>query len=704
MRSFTPARVLALVLSLFVIALLLPWPLAWAEPAAPIPQSATERPTVATRSYSNARLGVITTETTLDTSNVNSASFGKLFSLDVDGQVYAEPLYLPAITVPGKGVHNVVYVATQHNSVYAFDADDPTQTAPLWTTNLGPSAPTPNPDFGNRYNGAYKDIYPEVGITSTPVIDVASGTLYVLPFIKKNGGYLHRLHALDLATGQDKTGSPVTLAASVPGTGVDGNIDNDPNLVTFDSKQQLQRPALTLSNGVIYLAFAGYADTNPYHGWVLAYDATTLQQRAAFNTTPDANPSDTNQGEGGIWMSGQGITVDTDGDLYVVVGNGTFYDPSGGKQGYGNAILRLRLVGNAFQVISWFEPYNYSSLNSQDNDLGVGGVVLWPLPGPNGHRLVLSGSKQGKLYVANRDALGGLCSSCTSPNGDTNVDQWFQATTGRHIHGTPVYWNSPAGPNLYMWGENDKIKAFRFDLNTGKFNTTPVSSGSLVLPNGMPGGILTVSANGGNAGSGIVWASHVITGNANQTPQPGVLQAFNAENLSQELWSSTQVPGRDGLDYFVKFNPPLVANGKVYLPTYASTANPDQFSNKLVVYGLLRSFVTKNADDGDIGSLSYALSSVGPDEPIIFKLTGGNVISVPRTLTMRPGQVLAGGCPDGVPGIILKTTGSGGLVLKGGNNLSGFALQATGTALQALTPTGGSNRLSCLRLGRSTPG
>jgi hypothetical protein len=253
---------------------------------------------VTTRGYDNSRTGANLNESILNTGNVNARQFGKLFTRKADGQIYAQPLYLPDVSIPGKGEHNVVYVATQHNSVYAFDADDPAADEPLWHVNLGPSAPVPNSDFGNRF-GPYKDIQKEVGITSTPVIDRASGILYTLALLKRGpGSYEHRLYALDVGTGEERIAS-AKIEGSVPGNGA-GSLDGR---VIFDSKQQLQRVGLLLSNGVLYFAFAAYADTDPYHGWVFGYDAATLAQVAVFCATPSGGGSgdpDPNGGEGGI--------------------------------------------------------------------------------------------------------------------------------------------------------------------------------------------------------------------------------------------------------------------------------------------------------------------------------------------------------------------------------------------------------------------
>lgn len=519
--------------------------------------------TVTTRSYDTNRTGANLNETTLTTANVNVDHFGKLFTRRVEGQIYAQPLYMPNLAIPGKGTHNVVFVATQRNNVYAFDADDPGAATPLWSRSLGAFAVSAEGEFGTRY-GPYRDIQPYVGITSTPVIDLQTQTIYVVPFIKLGAGqYEHRLYALDLLTGASKFGSPVKISATASGLG-DGSVNN---VLIFNSKQQLQRAGLLLLNGVVYMAFASYGDTDPYHGWVLGYNATTLQREVVYVTTPNGS-------EGGIWQSGQALSADANGDIYLVTANGTFNADTGGSD-RGESVLRLRRNGDTLNVETWFTPYNYSTLNTNDTDLGSTGALL--IPNTN---LVLSGSKQGKVYLLDRDNMGSL-----GNGNDNQIVQSFQvAPDGNHIHGSPVYWNSPDGPLVYVWADADYLKAYKLvgnQLQTPPFRTSTMSA----LPNSMPGGILSLSANGSTPSTGIVWASLVSSGDANGATRPGLLRALDAADVSHELWNSDMLPARDKLGNFPKFNPPLVANGKVYLGSFADNAGtvPDE----LVVYGLL---------------------------------------------------------------------------------------------------------------------
>jgi len=302
---------------------------------------------VLTYHNNNSRTGDNVNETVLSPTNVNSTLFGKLFSFPVDGHIYAQPLYVSGLNISGRGIHNVVFVATQHNSVYAFDAD--TNAAPgglLWHANLGPSAATPDPNFGARY-GSFGVILPEVGITGTPVIDPGSGTLYVDAFTHEGSSYFHKIHALSIADGSERSFSPRTVTASVPGTGVGGN----GTTVFFEAKQQLQRAALTLANGIVYVAYGGYDDTDPFHGWIIGFNASTLQPlpNYVFNTTPNSptNQFGPNAGEGGIWMGGGGLSVDSAGSpVEGAAPDSLVLDPVGA------AVLRAASVGSAVPVVS----------------------------------------------------------------------------------------------------------------------------------------------------------------------------------------------------------------------------------------------------------------------------------------------------------------------------------------------------------------
>lgn len=506
---------------------------------------------VLTNHNDNAHTGANLAETKLTTSNVDVDHFGRLFARPVDDQIYAQPLYVPNVVVPGKGQHNVVYVATMNDSLYAFDADDPAQNTPLWQVSfLDPAhgvVPVSHADVGGAC-GDYEDISGNIGILSTPVIDEASKTIYVVAKTKDNGGnQAYRLHALDITTGVERAGSPVAISASAPGTGG----GSKGGTITFDPVSANQRCALTLANGLVYIAFASYCDTGPYHGWVLAYDAATLAQKAVYNDTPNGE-------EGGIWMSGQGPSADDDGNVYLISGNGDFDGNMPGGKNFGLSFLKL---SPTLSVLDWFTPYNFAALNAGDLDLGSSGALL--VPGTN---LVVGGGKNGFVYVLDKANLGHW-----NAQSDAQIVQSFQATTA-HVHGSVITWNIPGSQQIYVWGEDGYLESYR--LQNGKFQ--PVGQSVMPAPDGMPGGMLSLSGNGVTPGTGIVWATHPLSGNANQAVRPGILQAFDASDVTHLLWDTQQNPARDDFGDFAKFCPPTVADGKVFLAT---------FSGQLVVYG-----------------------------------------------------------------------------------------------------------------------
>jgi Domain of unknown function (DUF4082) len=503
---------------------------------------------VLTQHYDNNRTGANLSETTFTTGNVVPGQFGKLFTRPVDGHIYAQPLYVPGLTFPQIGARNVIYVATEHNSVYAFDADFPGQSSPLWHVNLG----TPRPaGFPTKY-GIESGIQVEIGITSTPVIDPTSKTIYVVAYTQdtSNGPYHYKLHALDLITGAEKFAGPVEIQATFPGNG-DGSVNG---ILTFDPKMQMQRPSLLLSNGSLYIAFGAFADTDPYHGWVMAYDPATLAQTGVYNTTPDG-------GEGAIWMAGQGLSADSSGNVYFMVGNGSTTAESGGAS-YGNGFEKLGPA--TLPLVDWFLPYNATALANSDLDVGSSGPLLIP-----GTTLIVGGGKEGVLYLIDTSQMGHF-----NPNGDSQIVQSFAAANDE-IFNTPIFWSNPTSPTLYLWTQNEGLKAFAFA--GGVFNTSPIAENNSLAP-AQPGGTLALSANGTQPGSAIVWATHSTAGSAETIAQPGELHAYDATNVATELWNSLQFPARDDTARYGKFNPPTVANGRLYLGT---------FSEQLDVYGLL---------------------------------------------------------------------------------------------------------------------
>lgn len=527
--------------------------LAGIVPAAAQDEAAAGPVAVLTQHNDNARTGANLRETTLNTGNVKADTFGKLWTRTVDGYLYAQPLYVPNLQMPGQGIHNVVFLATSHDSVYCFDADDPKASEPLWKVSLGTPVPASEIYDPNDPRG-WTDMLVDIGITSTPVIDLDSHTIYVETKTKEGGTYVQRLHALDIATGKERKGSPVVIRAKVKGTG-DGSENGS---VAFNPVKQLQRPGLLLSNGVVYLAFGSHADNAPFHGWIIGYDADTLQQASVFNTAPDGS-------DAAIWQAGMGMAADEAGNLYTMTGNGTFTANAGGTD-YGDTMLKLRPTARGLVVSDYFTPYNQDALSAGDVDLGGSGPML--IPNTN---LVIGGGKNSVLYVVRRDRMGKF-----KTDSDTQIAQSFHLDGAANIHGSPVYWDSPVGPLIYVMAENDHLKAFRMIQNT--FRITPDSQSDVAAPGGMPGGFLSVSANGSTAGTGIVWVCHPFDDDANHRTVPGVLRAYDAQDLTHELWDSKQNAGRDDLGMFAKFCAPTVANGKVYVPT---------FSNQLQVYGLL---------------------------------------------------------------------------------------------------------------------
>ena len=485
-----------------------------------------------------ARTGQNPNETILTTSNVNVSQFGKLFFRAVDGQIYAQPLYVPSLTLGGK-TRNVVYVATENNSVYAFDADDPNASAPLWKVNLG--TPVPSSDICTPSVGGcpYVDLTPQIGITATPVIDTGNGTLYVVAKTKNtaNSTYHFFLHALDLLTGAEKFGGPAEIAAT-----------------NFIPLNQNNRPGLLLVNGTVYAAFGSVGDIRSWHGWIFGFNSSTLQLMVTFNATPKGS-------YGGIWAGGVGLAADTD-NVYAITGNGTFDVNTGGSD-YGDSVLKLS-TSSGLSVADYFTPDNQSYLFSADADLGSGGPLL--LPGTN---LLVMGGKDGILRLINTSNMGKF-------NSTFNADvQEFQVSSGQVLGGF-AYANSPSfGPAVYLWGPGGFLKAWKFNGST--FQTTPASQGNISNAAGeSPETPLSISSNQNQLGTGIVWAVKPAS-DPNHTTVAGTVYAFDANDLTHELWDSNQNASRDALGNYAKFCPPTVANGKVYLGT---------FSNQLVVYGL----------------------------------------------------------------------------------------------------------------------
>jgi hypothetical protein len=531
-----------------------------------------------------SRTGVNAQEDALTTSNVTTATFGKIFSCAVDAAVYAQPLWVANLTISG-GTHNVIFVATQHNTVYAFDADA-SPCATYWQTSangVNSLMPPGETWVTSADEAGCALVIPDIGILGTPVIDPATGTIYLVTNTKTTSGapFHQRLHALDIATGNEKFGGPTEIAAVVSGTGAGSSAGQ----VSFDPKLNNQRPALLLQNGHVFISWASYCDFAPYHGWLMAYNATSLLQETVFNVSP-------NSFAGGIWMSGNGPAADSSGNIYLATGNGTW----NGTDAFGDSILKfqaLTATPASLTVLDYFTPHDQSSLDTKDVDLGSGGVMLLPDPsGISGHpHLLVQADKRGNIYLVDRDNMGHFCSTCTTS--DTQIVQTVSgALTG--LWGSPTYWNG----TMYF-GETDAtrnlkyMKAFSFGPTGPNFlSTSPTSTTASTYAYTYPGATTSVSTDG-NANA-IVWAIDssafgTIEG-ITRAAGPAILHAFDANDLAKELWNSSQAPGnRDTAGNSVKFTVPTVANGKIYIGT---RGNDDTLGNgttlgEVDVYGLL---------------------------------------------------------------------------------------------------------------------
>jgi hypothetical protein len=571
---------------------------------------------VTTYHNDTSRSGLNMQETVLTPSSVTSAQFGKLFSVPLDGNVYAQPLVLTNVTINGT-VHTVLYVATEHGSIYAIDADATSTTATvLWQVNLIPSGGTTVVGTVN-IAPVCTDIVPEIAITGTPVIDPSTGTLYVVVKSMVAANAVQYLHALNVANGADVM-PPAVIGAMVPGSGYDAVN----GVVTFNSLLENQRAALLLINGHVVIAWTSHCDTDPWHGWVMSYSASTLAQEAVWNATPDG-------GEGGIWMSGAGPAADANGNIYFASGNGT----ADGVMNFGDSIVKLALTqstGNwSFSLSDYFTPYNQAALATIDGDLGSGGLMLLPtLSGQNA--VLVQMSKVGTMYVLNQNNLGEFCPPTTPScqNADSQILEELPAATGG-VWGAPAYW---AG-TVYWAGAGDPITAYSVNPATGILVTTPSSQSSQIFS--YPGPTPSISANGSTGG--ILWALDYASGN-NSNPTTNnlcadgagcqVLYAFDATNLGNLLYTSSEVPDRDSPGEGVKFSTPTIANGRVYVGGH----------NAVSVYGLLpttlpsaQSPIASPVPGTYAGTQMVFLSDYTPNAVIYYTLDG----SVPTTASAQ---------------------------------------------------------------------
>jgi len=555
---------------------------------------------VTTSSNDIGRTGQNLSETVLTLSNVNSTGFGKLFSQSVDGFVYAQPLYLPNISISG-AQHNVVFVATEHDGVYAFDADSNSgiDASPLWYVSLLSTAHGAASGATTVPSSLLSaDISPEVGVTGTPVIDPSTGTLYVVSKTMEGASFVQRLHALDVTSGAEKFGGPVTIAPTVAGTGSGSSSGQ----IVFDSEWENQRPGLLLLNGVVYAGFAAHGDNGPWHGWILGFSAATLKPTGIFCASPNGVGA-------GVWMTGVGLAAEVIdpvshpfGRMFVPTGNGDFNanSPFNALMDFGDSILNLDLSQGVPTVQDAFTPSDQATLDASDGDLGAGGIVILPMQttGSYPHLLVQAG-KSGEVYLLNRESLGGY-----HAGGDEVVQAIPDAVGHSGSWNTPAYWNG----TVYYWAQNDNLKAF--PLVAGQL-TGPAAVSSEGY--GFPGANPSISANGDS--QGIVWS---VRSDDYQTAGPAVLQAHDASNVATTLYSSSTNAARDGAGPAVKYVVPTVVNGKVYVGT----------QYQLDVFGLLNGQQTtatpvlSPGSENFTGTLTVSMADLTPGAVIHYTSDG----------------------------------------------------------------------------------
>ncbi len=598
-------------------------------------------PAITTGQYDANRSSANLDETTLSTSNVTASQFGKLFSWRVDGWIFAQPLYVPGVPIQGGPGKNVVYVATMNNSIYAFDADQPS-TTPLWHLKLEPATTGAAANGCPNVGGTG-----QMGILSTPVIDPATNTLYAVS-VTPTGvsssaphgiGYVYHLHAVDITTGLDKPGSPIQIQASVAGTGY--GYDSVNGRVYLGPKStESQRTSLLLANGAVYAGFGNCGgDGDPWHGWVVAYNTSDLSQKAVFNSTPNA-------GQGGIWQSGRGLATDVTGDIYFNTGNLSPYNSTDAGLTTGNSTtdaqkgnypMRFVQLNAAGQFLGSYPPADYAALNTDDLDFSSSGPLVIP-----GRNLLVTGGKQGIMYLFNSSNLSTPLQSFQA-TGNSACNLSFDGCN--QIHDL-AFWNN----TLYVWGGYDVLRAYAFSPSTNQFNPTPTSKNSISTQK--PPASFAVSANGSAPGTGVLWAV---------LPDSSV-HAFDASNVASELWNSNQDSSRDGLPSYPKFTEPTVANGRVYVATH---------SNQVVAYGLLSDFALSTSAP----SLTASQNSTAT---VTVNLTALKTLSSPVTLGVSG---LPAGATASFTPTALSTSGSSTLkITTSGSTPTGtYNLIVTGT-------------------------
>ncbi|HEY2819587.1 MAG TPA: chitobiase/beta-hexosaminidase C-terminal domain-containing protein [Candidatus Acidoferrum sp.] len=573
---------------------------------------------VTTQHYDNTRAGSYTTENLLTTSTVSATTFSRLFSQSVDAQIYAQPLYIQNVAVSGKGTHNVVFVATENDTVYAFDADTNggTNATPLWKVTMLDSAHGAASGATSIPQGdvSTTDITPIIGITGTPVIDPSTNTMYLVSASKEGGSYFQRLHALDITSGAEKFGGPVQLSGTVTGNG-NGSTGGT---LTFDQKWENNRAGLLLLNGIVYIAFAAHGDNGPWHGWILAYNASTLKQTSVWCASANGIGA-------GVWMSGSGIAADNlnptgnspGGRLFVATGNGTFdaKTPYTNTMDYGDSLVRLHLNNGVMTVADDFTPLNQSALNGADQDVASGGVLVLPdQAGAHTHLLFQTG-KEGRFYIVDRDNMGGYSTSSDNIAQEIPVNGASGSSPiAAGIWGMPAFFNN----TMYIWGKNDVLKTF--PMSNGKFPTTASTKGPTTI--GFPSPTPVISSNAG--ASPILWS---IESDNFSSGTNAVLRATDASNVSNTLYDSSAI-STDNPGGAVKFNVPTVANGKVYVGA----------TNQLSFYGLSNGQtrtatpVINPAAESFVGTIQVAITDSTPNSQIFYSTTGtATTASTPYT-------------------------------------------------------------------------
>lgn len=558
---------------------------------------------VLTSDYGVGRTGANLAEAQLTVANVAPGQFGLIGIFPTDGEIFGQPLYVSGVAVPGQGQRNILLVTTEHNTVYAYDADSAASPTLFWRVNLGQAVPSSTVST-NAASGPFIDVNPEIGILSTPVVDPQASVIYVVAETLTTGGPVFQLHALDLATGQEEKNGPVSITATVPDTRTGGQN-------AFDPTEHIQRPGLLLANGAVYVAFGSHADFGAWHGWLMSYDASDLtHQLGVFQTTPGGNG-------GSIWQSGRGLAGDDAGNIYFVTGNGD-YD---GAQNFSESFLKVS--GSDLSLLDWYTPADWQFLTNNDLDISAGPAFI---PGTG---LLFGGDKNGNIYLVNADPMGHL---------DTGgAAQVTQAVSGWVF--SFAMWSRAQGTYVYLIDTDLTLKEFL--VANGVFNPNPVSVSSPTVGTARVG--MAISANGGQDGTGILW---VTTGNYDEPTVPAVLHAYDASNLAHELWNSS-MNAADSLGGFAKFASPTVANGAVYAASLGA----------VMVYGLSSgstSSQTKPVISAVENSASYDVSAVSPGElvtifgtnlgpvnPVGFELdAAGNVAT-----TLAGVQVLVNGTP-----------------------------------------------------------